>query len=112
VGTGKELDASSCRQSAQSMSYLFSLSLIVLTIKPSMSFVEWVGSVGRYGSKECNNIWRLEVGGATSIWESQCLDGTLNMYREKCLEMLGELDSYRIVHMSQDKNERANMLAQ
>jgi ribonuclease HI len=35
---------------------------------------------------------------------NQCLDGTLNMYREKCLEILEELDSYRIVHVSRDNN--------
>jgi hypothetical protein len=36
--------------------------------------------------------------------ESQCLDGMLNMHQEKCLEMLGELDSYRIFHVPRDKN--------
>jgi ribonuclease HI len=40
--------------------------------------------------------------------ESQCLDRTLNMYREKSLEML---DSYHFVPVSRDKNVRANLLA-
>jgi ribonuclease HI len=48
-----------------------------------------------------------QVSGRVNAWMEHT-----NMYREKCLEMLGELDSYHIVHMSQDKNERANMLAQ
>jgi ribonuclease HI len=43
--------------------------------------------------------------------ENQCLNGTLNMDREKCLEILEELDSYHIVHVSRDNNVRANMLA-
>jgi hypothetical protein len=40
------------------------------------------------------------------------VDGTLNRYREKCLEMLDKLDGYNITHIPRKANTRANTLAQ
>jgi ribonuclease HI len=44
--------------------------------------------------------------------ESQCLDGTLNEYREKCLYILTRMEYFNINHISQEDNKRANALAQ
>jgi ribonuclease HI len=44
--------------------------------------------------------------------ESQCLDGVLNEYRERRLEMLGALDKFNVEHVAWEANVRANMLAQ
>jgi hypothetical protein len=42
----------------------------------------------------------------------QCLDGTLNSYRERCLEFINALDTFCINHIPREDNKRANMLAQ
>jgi hypothetical protein len=42
--------------------------------------------------------------------EMQCMDATLNEYREKCLEMMGHMEEVHINHVSE--NAIANMLAQ
>jgi ribonuclease HI len=44
--------------------------------------------------------------------ESQCLDGVLNEYKEKCLEILNGLDQFSITHIPLEDNSKANMLAQ
>jgi hypothetical protein len=44
--------------------------------------------------------------------EMQCMDGTLNEYREKCLEMLSNVEERNISYVSREKNVIANMLAQ
>jgi ribonuclease HI len=44
--------------------------------------------------------------------ESQCLDGTLNEYRERCLYILRCLESFSVGHMPQESNVKANTLAQ
>jgi hypothetical protein len=44
--------------------------------------------------------------------EMQCMDGTLNEYRERCLEMMGHLKEVHISHVSRKENAIANMLAQ
>jgi ribonuclease HI len=44
--------------------------------------------------------------------ENQCLDGMLNGYREKCLDVLGSLERFSINHVPREVNVRANMLAQ
>jgi ribonuclease HI len=44
--------------------------------------------------------------------ECQCLDGVLNRYRERCLEIIRHLDIFRISYMLREKNGDANMLAQ
>jgi ribonuclease HI len=42
--------------------------------------------------------------------ESQCLDGMLNEYRERCLEMLGALDKFSVEYVAREDNVRANIL--
>ena len=42
----------------------------------------------------------------------QCLDGSLNRYLEKCLEIVSNLDDFTISHISRGDNFRANDLAQ
>jgi hypothetical protein len=44
--------------------------------------------------------------------ECQCLDGTLNEYLERCLDIIRELDSFQISHIPREDNWRANALAQ
>ena len=42
----------------------------------------------------------------------QCIDGTLNMYLDKCLDIISTLDCFSISHISRQDNEAANDLAQ
>jgi hypothetical protein len=42
----------------------------------------------------------------------QCLDGSLNAYLDKCLEIIALFDDFTIQHVSKDKNTVANDLAQ
>jgi hypothetical protein len=44
--------------------------------------------------------------------ECQCLDGVLNEYWERCLEIVKGLDSFRISYVPRKKNGEANMLVQ
>jgi hypothetical protein len=44
--------------------------------------------------------------------ESQCLDGVLNSYRDRCLDIIKTLDTFGIYHIPRDKNQEANALAQ
>jgi ribonuclease HI len=44
--------------------------------------------------------------------EMQCMDGMLNEYRERCLEMIGHMKEVHISHVSRKENAIANMLAQ
>jgi hypothetical protein len=44
--------------------------------------------------------------------ESQCWDGVLNEYKEKCLEALDGVDRFNIEHIPQGENHRANELVQ
>jgi ribonuclease HI len=44
--------------------------------------------------------------------ESQCLDGILNSYRDRCLDIVRSLDSFCIYHIPREKNKGANTLAQ
>ena len=41
----------------------------------------------------------------------QCFDGSLNIYLEKCLEVIATLDDFTIRHISREENTRANDLA-
>jgi ribonuclease HI len=43
---------------------------------------------------------------------SQCLDETLNCYRDKCLDIIRTLEVFRISHISREENRKANELAQ
>jgi ribonuclease HI len=43
---------------------------------------------------------------------SQCLDGVLNSYRDKCLDIIKLFDTFSIKHIPQDENSRTNRLAQ
>jgi ribonuclease HI len=44
--------------------------------------------------------------------ESQCLDGALNCYRDKCLDIIKTLEAFRISHIPREENRKANELAQ
>jgi hypothetical protein len=44
--------------------------------------------------------------------ESQCLDGTLNCYHDKCLDIIRTLEAFHISHVSREENRKANELAQ
>jgi hypothetical protein len=49
----------------------------------------------------------LQINGA-----SQCLDGVLNEYRERCLDMLSMFKEYSVKHVPHGDNEKVNKLAQ
>jgi ribonuclease HI len=44
--------------------------------------------------------------------ESQCLDGVLNSYRDRCLDIAKLFDTFSIKHIPWDENSKANQLAQ
>jgi ribonuclease HI len=44
--------------------------------------------------------------------ESQCLDGILNSYGDKCSNIIRTLDHFHVSHIGIDENKRANDLAQ
>jgi hypothetical protein len=44
--------------------------------------------------------------------DSQCLDGVLNSYRDKCLDIIKLFDTFSIKHIPQEENSRVNRLAQ
>jgi ribonuclease HI len=44
--------------------------------------------------------------------DSQCLDGVLNSYRDKCLDIIKLFDTFSIKHMPQEENSRTNRLTQ
>jgi hypothetical protein len=44
--------------------------------------------------------------------ESQCLDGSLNEYKERCMDILNGFGQFSIGHISRGENNRANALAQ
>jgi ribonuclease HI len=44
--------------------------------------------------------------------KSQCLDGALNCYCDKCLYIIRTLEAFRISHISREENRKANELAQ
>jgi hypothetical protein len=44
--------------------------------------------------------------------DNQCLDGVLNSYRDKCLDIIKLFDTFSIKHIPQEKNSQANRLAQ
>jgi hypothetical protein len=64
----------------------------------------------RQEPRESRGIWRFEARGAADK-RSQCLDGGLNKYRDKCLDMIGSLKDFNIEHVQQGNNVRANVLA-
>jgi hypothetical protein len=43
---------------------------------------------------------------------SQCLDGVLNSYRDKCLDIIKLFDTFSIKHIPKEENSRANRLGQ
>jgi hypothetical protein len=53
-----------------------------------------------------SNLIVQQIGG-----DSQCLDGVLNSYRDKCLDIIKLFDTF-IKHIPQEENSRANRLAQ
>jgi hypothetical protein len=44
--------------------------------------------------------------------DSQCFDGVLNSYRDKCLDTIKLFDTFSIKHIPREENGRANRLAQ
>jgi hypothetical protein len=44
--------------------------------------------------------------------DSQCLDGVLNSYRDKCLDIIKLFYTFSIKHILQEENSRVNRLAQ
>jgi hypothetical protein len=44
--------------------------------------------------------------------ESQCLDGVLNEYRDRCLALVRNLEMFHIHHVPRERNRKANALAQ
>jgi ribonuclease HI len=44
--------------------------------------------------------------------DSQCLDGVLNSYQDRCLDITKVFDTFSIKHIPQEDNSRANRLAQ
>jgi ribonuclease HI len=44
--------------------------------------------------------------------DSECLDGVLNSYRDRCLDIIKLFDTFSIKHIPQEENSRANQLAQ
>jgi ribonuclease HI len=44
--------------------------------------------------------------------DSQCLDGVLNSYRDRCLDIIKLFDMFSIKHIPQEENSRANRLVQ
>jgi hypothetical protein len=44
--------------------------------------------------------------------DSQCLDGVLNSYRDKCLDIIKLFDMFSIRHIPREENSRVNWLAQ
>src|SRR3954462_12236055 len=43
--------------------------------------------------------------------EFQCLDGLLNSYLDRCLDIIKSLDTFTISHIPREENSRANSLA-
>jgi hypothetical protein len=46
------------------------------------------------------------------IGDSQYLDGVLNSYRNKCLDIIKLFDTFSIKHIPREENSQANWLAQ
>jgi hypothetical protein len=44
--------------------------------------------------------------------DSQCLDGVLNSYRDKCLDIIKLFDTFSIKHIPWEENSRVNRLDQ
>jgi ribonuclease HI len=44
--------------------------------------------------------------------DSQCLDGMLNSYRDRCLDIIKVFDMFSIQHIPREENSRANWLVQ
>jgi ribonuclease HI len=44
--------------------------------------------------------------------DRQCLDGVLNSYQDKCLDIIKLFDTFSIKHIPREENSRANRLAQ
>jgi hypothetical protein len=44
--------------------------------------------------------------------DSQCLDGVLNSYWDRCLDIIKLFDTFSIKHIPQEENSQANQLAQ
>jgi ribonuclease HI len=44
--------------------------------------------------------------------DSQCLDGVLNSYRDRCLDIIKLFDTFSIKHIPREENNQANQLAQ
>jgi ribonuclease HI len=62
--------------------------------------------------------WEVDVFGDSNLivqhirGESQCLDGVLNSYRERCLDIVKLFDTFSIKYIPREENSKANQLAQ
>jgi ribonuclease HI len=62
--------------------------------------------------------WDVDVFGDSNLivqqirGESQCLDGVLNSYRERCLDIVKLFDMFSIKYIPREENSKANRLAQ
>jgi hypothetical protein len=45
-------------------------------------------------------------------WDSQCLDGVLNSYRDRCLDVIKLFGTFSLTHIPREENSQANRLAQ
>jgi ribonuclease HI len=45
-------------------------------------------------------------------WDSQCLDGVLNSYRDRCLDVIKLFGTFSLTHIPREENSQANWLAQ
>jgi hypothetical protein len=65
-----------------------------------------------------SGAWDVDVFGDSNLivqyirGDSQCLDGLLNSYQDKYLDIIKLFDTFSIKHIRQKENSRANQLAQ
>jgi hypothetical protein len=58
----------------------------------------------------CWQNFILVKSGCYMLGKSQCLDGALNDYRERCAYWIRKLDTFYIEHVHRDRNKAANYL--
>jgi ribonuclease HI len=54
-----------------------------------------------------SNLIMLQIRG-----ERQCLDGVVNSYRDRCLDIVKLFNTFSIKHIPREENSKANWLAQ
>jgi ribonuclease HI len=72
------------------------------------SLLHWLEFLRDLGARD------VDVFGDTNLTvqqikgDSQCLDGVLNSYRDKCLDIIKLFDTFSIKHIPQEENSRVN----